>query len=74
MDLKEAIDIVEGKKTITLNHKELVAVELGLRFLAHNLKRCSLTGMYYLPSNSGMACSGEQATAIEKALTKIMEA
>jgi hypothetical protein len=30
--------------------------------------------MYYLPSGAGIACSGEQATAIERALIKIVEA
>jgi len=72
-EIQKDIDVIEGKKNITLNHKELVAVEICLRFLAHNLKRDRTTGMCYLPSGSGIVCSRGQATAIERALTKVME-
>ncbi len=53
-----------SEKHVVFTSQEQAAIELALRFLCHNLRRCSLTGMYYLPSDAGMACSSEQATAI----------
>lgn len=59
--------------TIIATPAEHEAIELALRFLAHNLKRCEITGMYYLPITAGLACSSEQARAIETALEKIAQ-
>lgn len=56
---------------LTMTELEREAIEIALRFLAHNLKRCDITTLYYLPINSGFACLPEQAQAIETALEKI---
>lgn len=56
---------------LAMTELEREAIEIALRFLAHNLKRCDITTLYYLPINSGFACLPEQAQAIESALEKL---
>ena len=62
-----------AQRVLSMSDDERKAIEMALRMLATQLKRCTVTGMYYLPISAGFACNAEQARAIESALEKIAQ-
>ena len=71
--LKKLEQSQSAQRVLSMSDDERKAIEMALRMLATQLKRCTVTGVYYLPISAGFACNAEQARAIETALEKIAQ-
>lgn len=59
-------------KQISFTNEEMEAVDMALQFLTSRLKRCDITGFFYLPNKmNGIVCTQEIALALDSALATI---